>query len=158
MTFREVDLPPEVPGTLWLAAMPARMEPWPEFEARARRRNITLLVCLTPRNEVAELSPVYDRKIGQPGLPFRWELLEMPNFGVPRDREAFRSRVEGLAVALQRGEGVLLHCAAGLGRTGSTAACVLKALGLESGEALRRVRAAGSNPQNAAQSGFVDWF
>jgi protein-tyrosine phosphatase len=51
-----------------------------------------------------------------------------------------------------------LHCAAGIGRTGSTAACVLKALGLSTGEALQRVLDAGSNPQNAQQSGLVDWF
>jgi hypothetical protein len=34
----------------------------------------------------------------------------------------------------------------------------LKALGLPAQEALQRVRDAGSNPQNALQSGFVDWF
>ena len=53
---------------------------------------------------------------------------------------------------------VLLHCAAGLGRTGSAAACLLKALGVEANEALQRVREAGSNPQNAEQSGLVHWF
>jgi protein tyrosine/serine phosphatase len=53
---------------------------------------------------------------------------------------------------------VLMHCAAGLGRTGTAAACLLKALGLEAGEALQRVRDAGSNPQNAEQSGLVHWF
>jgi len=37
-------------------------------------------------------------------------------------------------------------------------ACVLKALGLDSAEALTRVGDAGSNPQNAEQSGLVDWF
>ena len=52
----------------------------------------------------------------------------------------------------------MLHCAAGMGRTGSTAACVLKALGLDTAEALQRVRDAGSNPQNAQQSGLVNWF
>ncbi len=60
--------------------------------------------------------------------------------------------------ALERGDAVLLHCAAGMGRTGSTAACVLKALGLHRDDALQRVRDAGSNPQNAQQSGLVDWF
>ena len=61
-------------------------------------------------------------------------------------------------LALRAGESVLLHCAAGLGRTGTAAACVLKALGLETREALQRVREAGSNPQNAEQSGLVHWF
>ena len=59
---------------------------------------------------------------------------------------------------MRAGDAVLLHCAAGLGRTGTAAACVLKALGLDAQEALQRVRDAGSNPQNAEQSGLVHWF
>ena len=51
-----------------------------------------------------------------------------------------------------------MHCAAGLGRTGTAAACVLKALGLSAPQALQRIRDAGSNPQNALQSGMVEWF
>ena len=66
--------------------------------------------------------------------------------------------MQDLAVALRRGESVLLHCAAGIGRTGTAAACVLKALGLPAQHALQRVRDAGSNPQNAEQSGLVAWF
>jgi protein-tyrosine phosphatase len=77
---------------------------------------------------------------------------------VPEDRAAFRREVQHIANALRLGDAVLLHCAAGMGRTGSTAACVLKALGLDTEEALQRVRDAGSNPQNAQQSGVVDWF
>ena len=82
----------------------------------------------------------------------------MPNFGVPQDRAGFRREVEAIAAALQRGDAVLLHCAAGIGRTGSAAACVLKALGVETTDAMQRVREAGSNPQNAVQAGFVEWF
>ena len=48
--------------------------------------------------------------------------------------------------------------AAGLGRTGTVAACVLKTLGLDTPQALQHVRDAGSNQQNAEQSGLVDWF
>jgi protein-tyrosine phosphatase len=59
---------------------------------------------------------------------------------------------------LRAGESVLLHCAAGIGRTGTAAACVLKSLGLTRDEALERVRAAGSDPQSAAQSGLIDAF
>ena len=56
------------------------------------------------------------------------------------------------------GQQVLLHCAAGIGRTGTVAACVLKHLGLPAALALARVRAAGSNPQSALQSGWIDQF
>ena len=91
-------------------------------------------------------------------MPFRWLNLPMPNFGVPEEPAAFRREVQQIAAALRHGDAVLLHCAAGMGRTGSTAACVLKALGLPTEEALQRVRDAGSNPQNAQQSGLVEWF
>jgi protein-tyrosine phosphatase len=84
--------------------------------------------------------------------------VPVPNFGVPEDREAFRRGIERVAKALRAGQPVMMHCAAGMGRTGSAAACVLKSLGLSTQDALQRVRDAGSNPQNAAQSGFVDWF
>ena len=158
MAFRAVRLPPEVPGQLLLDAMPGRFEPWKTFEARAHDSGLGVVVCLTPRAEMAELSPHYRHAVDSGRVPFRWMHLPVPNFGVPDDAGAFRREVERIAQALRHGDTVLLHCAAGMGRTGSTAACVLKALGLPTQEALQRVRDAGSNPQNALQSGFVDWF
>jgi protein-tyrosine phosphatase len=158
MALRPVHLPQDVPGTLWLGSMPGRFEPWSDFEAQVQHARLGLVVCLTPRTEVAELSPHYHAAVVQGSAPFRWLNLPVPNFGVPKDRTAFRQEVGGIAAALRAGDSVLLHCAAGMGRTGSAAACVLKALGLPAEEALRRVRDAGSNPQNAQQSGLVDWF
>ena len=158
MDLRPVLLPPEAPGALWLGSMPGRFESWPSFEEQALRARLALVVCLTPRIELAELSPRYDAALAQDTLPFRWLNLPMRNFGLPEDPAGFRSDIVQTASALQRGESVLLHCAAGMGRTGTAAACVLKALGLGAAEALRRVREAGSNPENAKQSGLVDWF
>jgi protein-tyrosine phosphatase len=158
MTLRPVVLPPEVSGTLWLSSMPGRFSPWQAFDLEARRAGLALVVCLTPRHEVAELSPAYHAALVQGTLPFRWQNLPIPNFGLPDDPPAFRREVARIADALRGGDAVMLHCAAGLGRTGTVAACVLKALGLEQAQALERVREAGSNPQNAQQSGLVGWF
>ena len=158
MSLRPVPLPAHVPGALWLGAMPGRFGAWGEFEAQARSASLRLVVCLTPLAEVKELSPSYRNAIAQGTLPFGWLHLPMPNFGVPEDANSFRRDVRKIVEALERGDSVMLHCAAGMGRTGSTAACVLKALGLPTEQALRRVRDAGSNPQNALQSGFVEWF
>jgi protein-tyrosine phosphatase len=138
--------------------MPGRFESWSEFEVQSRGAGLALVVCLTPRSELVELSPRYDAALAQGTAPFRWLNVPMPNFGVPDDAAGFRRDVRDIAHALERGEAVMLHCAAGVGRTGSTAACVLKALGLSTEEALQRVRDAGSNPQNAQQSGLVEWF
>jgi protein-tyrosine phosphatase len=158
MALRPVRLPPGVPGELWLGAMPGRFEAWSTFESAAQKSRLGLVVCLTSRSELAELSPAYHAAVVAGRLPFRWQQLPMPNFGVPEDPAAFRRDVARVAQALQGGESVLLHCAAGMGRTGATAACVLKALGLDAEDALQRVRDAGSNPQNAEQSGLVGWF
>ena len=138
--------------------MPGRFGPWAAFETQARRDKLALVVCLAPTQEVAQLSPQYHAAIVQGTLPFRWAYLPIPNFGVPDDAPAFRANIGRVADALRSGDAVLLHCAAGLGRTGTAAACVLKALGLTAEVAMARVRAAGSNPQNALQSGLVDWF
>ncbi|HEY8358749.1 MAG TPA: tyrosine-protein phosphatase [Ramlibacter sp.] len=158
MTMRSVELPAEVPGRLWLGPMPGRFDAWSAFEARAQRHELGLVVCLTPRAELAELSPQYFAAVVAGRLDFRWLHLPMRNFGAPEDPQAFRRGIADVATTLRAGDGVLLHCAAGMGRTGTAAACVLKSLGLQVPQALQRVREAGSNPQNAEQSGLVDWF
>lgn len=158
MALRPVQLPPDVPGRLWLSSMPGRFEAWSAFETEAERNALGLVVCLTERSEMRELSPDYHAAVAAGSVPFRWLHLPVPNFGAPDDAARFRRDIREVAAALRRGDSVLLHCAAGLGRTGSAAACVLKTLGLGADEALQRVREAGSNPQNALQSGWVRWF
>ncbi|MEO7392550.1 MAG: tyrosine-protein phosphatase [Ramlibacter sp.] len=158
MALRSVSLPPGIAGSLWLGSMPGRFEPWTDFEATARESRLALVVALTSRSELAELSPAYHAAVSENTVPFRWLNLPMRNFGVPEDPAGFRREMNQIADALRRGDAVMLHCAAGIGRTGTAAACVLKALGLANDDALQRVLDAGSNPENAQQSGLVDWF
>jgi hypothetical protein len=158
MALRPVSLPAGVTGTLWLASMPGRFESWSSFQAEAARIGLDQIVCLTPLVELSELSPQYHAAVSGGKLPYRWRQVPMRNFGLPEDAAGFRRDVQAVAAAVHQGDAVLLHCAAGLGRTGAAAACVLKALGLPTTDALQQVRDAGSNPQNAEQSGLVDWF
>lgn len=158
MTFRLLSLPPDVPGRIWLASMPGRSEPWPAFLDEARRARLDFAVCLNPLDEITELSPSYHQAIVGNTLPFRWLHLPMNNFGLAQQLQAFRGGVEQVTEAVQRGESVLIHCAAGIGRTGSLVACVLKNLGAPRDEALAAVRAAGSSPESAVQTGLVDGF
>jgi len=158
MTLRLVDTPLPHRGRLLLASMPGRFEPWADFATDARAADVALVVCLTPIDEVAELSPTYAKLIGLGELPFRWLHLPMRNYGLPEDVPGFRAGIARVEEALRGGENVVLHCAAGIGRTGSAAACVLKCAGLDTAQALARVRAAGSNPENAVQSGLVEQF
>ena len=158
MSFRPVTLPESARGALWLHAMPGRREAWERFVADARAARLGLIVCLTPRHELASLSPDYDAALRADALPARWQHLPMRDFGLADNRAAFRAGIVGLAGEISQGEVVLLHCAAGIGRTGTAAACLLKALGLAPGEALQRVRDAGSSPESAAQSGLIHVF
>jgi len=158
MPFRRLVLPAAQSGQLWLQSMPGRLEPWGAFLDEARLRQLSLVSCLNPLDEVAQLSPLYHKAVSEGRLPFRWQHLPMRDFGLGANPEAFRQGVETLIHSLRVGDRVLLHCAAGIGRTGTVAACVLKGLGLEVEEALQRVREAGSNPQSAVQSGWVEQF
>jgi protein-tyrosine phosphatase len=156
--FRPVPLPEPVVGALWLHAMPGRREPWEKFLAEARRTRLTLLVCLTPRHELASLSPAYDKALRQGTLPMRWLQLPMQDLGLADNFDLFQAGIENIAQGVTSGDVALLHCAAGIGRTGTAAACLLKRLGLPREQALQRIRAAGSSPESAAQSGLVDSF
>jgi hypothetical protein len=158
MTLRPLPLDALCPGTLWLGPMPGRFEPWTRFMAEVGSCRIALVVCLAPQDELGSLSPPYAQAIADGSLGFRWLNLPMQNFGLPPDLDGFRAGIAEAAAALRAGDAVMLHCAAGIGRTGAAAACLLKHLGLSVDEAVQRVRNAGSNPQTALQSGLVDRF
>lgn len=158
MSFRALPLPEDTPGRLWLQSMPGRREAWGDFLDEARIRQLNLVVCLNPLDEVAALSPVYHKAILEGRLPFRWMHLPMQNFGLASEATAFRQGVEQLAQGLRLGDRALVHCAAGMGRTGTMGACVLKRLGRSAEDAVEAVRVAGSNPQSAVQSGWIQQF
>ena len=83
------------------------------------------MVCLTPVDEMEELSPTYAKAVKQHEAPFEsagsWMHLPARNFGTPADPQRFREGIESIAQRLQAGEAVLLHCAEGMGRTGTAA-------------------------------------
>jgi len=161
MPLRPLDfspLLPAVPGRIWLGAMPGRLESWDAFLVEAHTRAIARVVCLTPRHEVASLSSAYHVAITQGRLPFGWQALPMRDLGLADQALAFREGIDAVAQAVRDGDAVLLHCAAGIGRTGTAAACLLKRLGLPAAQALQRVHDAGSDPQSALQSRLIERF
>jgi protein-tyrosine phosphatase len=158
MPPRPLAISPDISGRIWLAAMPGRLEPWSDFLAELRERGITRVVCLTPRHEISAFSPAYAAALARPDLPFAWQLLAMRDLGLADQAQAFRDGITSIAQAVRAGDAVLLHCAAGIGRTGTAAACTLKCLGLPTAQALRQVREAGSSPESALQSGLIETF
>ncbi len=63
----------------------------------------------------------------------------IPDFGVPRDSAAFAALIGDLRQRLGRGQSILVHCNAGLGRTAIVLAAVLKACGC-AGDPVEEVR------------------
>jgi protein-tyrosine phosphatase len=155
--FRLVDLPPDVPGRLYLHSMPGRYEPYQATLDSARMKGITQVVCLTSLEEIAGKAPAYARALQRNDLPWQQRMFPIVDYGVPSDRDRFLELVNSIAVDLRNGENILLHCAAGIGRTGTVASCVLAALGLAPDEAAQRVDAAGSYAERPEQVELIQW-
>jgi len=159
MRFREIELPTAVPGRLLLHSMPGRYESWAGFLTEARTEGVSQVACLASTEEVARKSPQYAAAIeAGEALPFALHHLPMPDFGVPSEPKAFHAGVDALAAELTAGAVVLVHCGAGIGRTGTVAVCVLRRLGVDLPLATEKVRAAGSGPETAEQEGLVESF
>ena len=155
--FREVSLPPAVPGELYLHAMPGRGEPWRAFLEEAARRGVDAVISLASREEIREKSPEYAEAISGGALPFAWEVFPVPDFGIPSEREAYLTFLQRAAQRLRSGERILVHCGAGIGRTGGFAISLLLVLGVPLEDAATRVRRAGSYPETDAQRRFLEW-
>jgi atypical dual specificity phosphatase len=87
-----------------------------------------------------------------------WLHFPIPDMGIPQPRRAVEACAAVLA-AVGRGEAVLLHCKAGLGRTGTMAAATLVAAGWSAREAIELVRRGSPGSiQTASQEGFLRHF
>lgn len=155
---RPLALAPAAPGTLLLSAMPGRFTPLAAFEAAVEQHRIGLILCLTGHEEIAAKSPDYAAALEGGRVRPGWQAHAIADFGTPEDAMGFARFLARGAEALRAGDTVLLHCAAGIGRTGTAALCLLHVLGLPAAEAEARVRAAGSHPETEAQQAFVARF
>ena len=61
---------------------------------------------------------------------------------IPTRDAAFRAAVLDLIERIRRGQFVAIACRGGIDRSGMTAACLLRELGIDADEAIRRVQAA----------------
>lgn len=155
--LREIQLPDGVPGRLFRAPMPGRWD-WPlrRAERDILDGRIDLVVCLTPMPEIQSFAPAYAREIEDEDLP--WEMWDMPipDGGLPEDEDEFIELAQDLAEELREGINVLIHCYAGIGRSGMMAACTLMALGQDHDTALAVVDVAGAGPETYRQESFVE--
>ncbi len=152
--LRCLPLPEDVRGQVWLAAMPGRFETLAAFLATAEQIGADRIACLAAPAEIAALSPEYARARLLGALPLVVHDHPIPDYGQPRDLALFAAFIAGLCAELEQGRRLIVHCAAGIGRTGMVAQHILMALGVQPISAREQVFRTGSHPETAAQRRF----
>jgi protein-tyrosine phosphatase len=125
---------PRGPGTLWLCGKHAvGADP----EGALQRVAASTMVCLNERHELDARYPGYVAWLEvHRGTRALW--VPIPDLHVPRLPQ-LRSFLAELVARLDRGDSLLMHCGAGIGRAGTVATCVLMEMGTGPDDALRIV-------------------
>lgn len=148
----EVPLPHGA-GRLWLCG---KHYVGPDAEAAMAGVGATTIVCLNERRELADRYPAYVEWLER-NRPARALWHPIPDLHAPPLEE-----VDGLLDELHRrldgGEGLLLHCGAGIGRAGTIAAALLVTMGVSAAEAVATVAAHRpmAGPEAGAQADLLD--
>jgi protein-tyrosine phosphatase len=151
-----VPLPAAVPGRLWLCGKHA-IAPDPSA-AIAEVGGSATVVCLVEQHELADRYPDYVEWLDASRQDIAiWQPIR--DLHAPEQPQA-ATLVDELAERLRSGATLLVHCGAGIGRTGTIAIGVLLALGLDQATAERVVAEArpGAGPEVGAQRELVAWL
>jgi len=148
-------MPDGVPGRVWLCG---KHLIGPDPIRVVDHHRLDAVVCLTQRHELEDRFPEYvawlDSERGGRAI---WQPID--DLSVPTV-EAFEALLADLADRVRRGERVLVHCAAGIGRAGTVATGLLIHLGMDRAAALRHVRAHRpmAGPEVGAQALLIEQF
>lgn len=148
--FRSVPFP-DLAGRLYLHSMPGLYDALEDTWMKIKHLGITTIVCLAPIREIEHKSPVYARALVVRNIPCEFIHFPIADYSVPEDISEFWLTAKSVADRLQQGRGVLVHCGAGIGRTGTFAIGVLIALSVPVAEARRMIMSAGSSPERPSQ-------
>jgi len=144
----EIPLPAGVGGRLWACGFSVV---GPDPERALALTGATTLVCLLERDEIDRRFPGYGDWLADSGEYDAW-WFPIEDHDVVDDA-TMAGWVDDVVQVLLDGDGVIVHCGAGLGRAGILAALVLCRLGSAVDAALATVRASrpGAGPQSHAQ-------
>jgi protein-tyrosine phosphatase len=134
------ELPFSFPGKIFRSPMPFSLYGHDQVWQSFLEQKVDVVIVLAERQEFL----VYARRdllefYRSQGL----EVLHtpVPDFGIPEDLHLWKEMVAAAAEAGNAGKNVVVHCLAGIGRTGTFLACLAKqCLGLDGQGAINWVR------------------
>lgn len=127
----------------------------PDWALAMERCRATTVVCLVEEHELLDRYPEYVRWLrAHTGGSALW--FPIHDLHAPPIAEALPI-LGALVARVQAGEHLLVHCAAGIGRAGTIATCLLIELGMQHDDALRHVAAHRpmAGPEVGAQRDLV---
>ena len=126
---------PALPGEGRLICGPRPPRPFRDGVAARAERGVSTIACLLADHEMpAELTAAYESSALE---VLRFQIAD---FGRPANAGALSVFLDDLLLRLRRRETIYLHCFAGIGRTGTVLACLLKTAGA-AGDPVELVRA-----------------
>lgn len=153
--FRSVALPKGIKGRLLLHSMPGFAEAYQDARAAIVKSGVQQIVCLNPNHEIRSRSPEYFHEIQVNALPCALAHLPMTDMTADAAEATVLATARDTAARLRKGETVLVHCAYGIGRTGTFASVLLMTLGQDKDDAIDAVYAAGSRPEAPPQLALI---
>jgi len=104
-----------------------------------RSRRVKLVVTLLDSNEIEDLEIISFSKLLMDN-GFNWIHCPIRDRSTCNDQKKIRTLLEDIKEVLKQNDSVLIHCHAGLGRTGLLAATFLVSMGLTADSAIKTIR------------------
>lgn len=147
--IHEVPLP-NVAGRLWLCGKHAIA---PDPIGILEEVTADHVICLVERFELEDRYPHYVEWLTTSGAATWFPIADLDFVSVDEARECLAA----IFLRLSKGESIIAHCAAGIGRAGTLAVCLCMSSGMSLEESLRhvRLRRPGAGPEVGRQMDFV---
>ena len=153
--FREVNVP-SAEAKLYLHSMPGRYDTMENFISSLIKDEIDYIVCLTSDEEIQIKSPEYKDAIETGTIPCARLIFPIEDFNVPTDKSEYKKFLTDVVEKFKNQKNILIHCAGGIGRTGTFAVGFLIEYGFTKKEAFNMIEQAGSGPETDKQIKFID--